>query len=80
MLKNKSIVKEICVKLNIKIEMINDVYSLVESFLESKTHSFSDEVILGTSIYLSGKINEDFKRLRGKLTLIFRYYQCHFLC
>ena len=67
MLANKLILKEVCVKLNLKIEMINDVYSLVESFILSKTHSFSEEVMLGTSIYLSGKINEDFKRLRGNL-------------
>jgi len=62
---NKNIIKEICIKLNLRIEMINDVFSLVESFINSKTHSFSEEVIIGTCVYLSGKINEDFKRLRG---------------
>jgi len=67
MLTNKFLIKEICLKLNLRIGMINDVYSLVESFKDSKTHEFSEEVIISTCIYLSGKINEDFKRLRGNV-------------
>lgn len=65
MLANKLVIKEICLKLNLRIEMINDVYSFVDSFVDNKMHTFTEEVIIGTCIYLSGKINEDFKRLRG---------------
>jgi hypothetical protein len=59
-------IKEICIKLHIKIETINDVYKYYENFKKSTTHNFSDEVIIGSCIYLSSKINEDFRRIRGK--------------
>jgi hypothetical protein len=70
MINDKLLIKEICIKLNLKIEMINDVLLFVESFIKSKTHSFSEEVILGSCIYLSSKINEDFKRVRGIIIYI----------
>jgi len=63
--KNKKIIKEICIKLNLKIEMINDVFKYCDIFYENNSNNFSEEVLLGSCIYLSGKINEDFKRIRG---------------
>ncbi len=64
-LENKKIIKEICIKLNSKIEMIIDVFKFVDVFVQNNSNNFLDEVILGACIYLSGKINEDFKRVRG---------------
>lgn len=71
MLKNKKMIKEICVKLNTKIEMINDIYKYVDTFSESNSHGFSEEVILGACIYLAGKIDEDFKRVRDIINVIY---------
>jgi hypothetical protein len=65
LLSTKGMIKEICVKLELKMEMINDVLDFVNSFHMSKTHCFKEEVVLASSIYLSCKINEDFKRIRG---------------
>ena len=46
MFKNKMFIKEVCVKLGFRIEMINDVYKYINSFTESKTFSiFAEEVI-----------------------------------
>lgn len=46
MFKNKMFIKEVCVKLGFRIEMLNDVYKYINSFSESKTYSiFAEEVI-----------------------------------
>jgi hypothetical protein len=46
MLKNKQLIKEVCVKLDFRIEMVNDVLKYIHSFTESKTHRlFAEEVI-----------------------------------
>jgi hypothetical protein len=46
MLKNKLLIKEVCIKLGFRIEMTNDVYKYINSFTESKTHSiFAEEVL-----------------------------------
>jgi hypothetical protein len=63
---NNYFIKEICIKLHLKIEIINDVYNYFEIFKKSSTHNFSEEVVIGACIYLSSKINEDFRRIRGK--------------
>lgn len=69
MLKQKGILKEICIKLNLDTIAMNESLLLIDSFEKSKTHSFQDEVIISACIYLSSKINEDFKRIRGNLIL-----------
>lgn len=61
---NKSIIKEICLKLECKIELINDVLYFSEMFVTSYAHMFAPEVILAACIYLAGKLHEDFKRIR----------------
>jgi hypothetical protein len=71
MMKNKSFIKEICIKLNFRIEMSNDVLTYVEMFQNSQTHNFSSEVIICTCIYLSSKINEDFKRIRDIINVFY---------
>lgn len=65
MLNNKPLIKEVCVKLGLRIEMINDVFKYIHSFSKTKFTVFADEVIISTAIYLSSKINEDFRRIRG---------------
>ena len=42
--KNKKIIKEICIKLEFRIEMIHDVYDYLESFQKSRTHNFPEDV------------------------------------
>jgi hypothetical protein len=58
-------IKEICIKLDLRIDIINEVYLYVENFRDCNTHNFNDVVILAACIYLSSKINEDIKRIRG---------------
>jgi transcription initiation factor TFIIIB Brf1 subunit/transcription initiation factor TFIIB len=64
-------IKEICIKLDLKIEVVNDSIYYYESFKKSRTHSFIEEVVLAASIYLSGKINEDYRRLRDIVNVIY---------
>ncbi len=63
-------IKEVGIKLEMRIDVINEVYSYVESFQKSDSHSFSDLVVLGSCIYLASKINEDPKKIRGNFDLI----------
>jgi hypothetical protein len=41
---NNKLIKEICIKLDFRIEMIHDVINYYESFKGSKTHSFKEDV------------------------------------
>jgi hypothetical protein len=43
-LSNK-LIKEICIKLDFRIEMIHDVISYMDAFKSSKTHNFKEDVI-----------------------------------
>jgi hypothetical protein len=65
MLLNKLKIKEVGIKLEMRIDLINQVYAYVESFQNSDSHSFSDLVVLAACIYLASKINEDPKKIRG---------------
>jgi hypothetical protein len=41
---NNKLIKEICIKLDFRIEMIHDVISYFDAFKNSKTHSFREDV------------------------------------
>lgn len=67
----KQFIKETCFKLNFKAYMIIDVLNYVEIFDKSKTHNFSQEVMLCSCIYLTSKIGEDFKRIRDIINVVY---------
>ena len=67
----RKIIKEICVKLEMRIDVINEVYRYTDQFHNSNSHSFSEIVLLGSCIYLASKVNENLKRIRGHNFLIF---------
>jgi len=41
---NNLFIKEICIKLDFRNEIINDVFTYTDMFNSSNTHNFSDEV------------------------------------
>ena len=49
-IKNKYI-KETCVKLEFRNEMLNDVFIYFDMFISSNTHNFSDDVIMLNIIF-----------------------------
>jgi hypothetical protein len=41
---NNKLIKEICIKLDFRVEMIHDVIAYYHTFRTSKTHSFREDV------------------------------------
>lgn len=68
---NKKTIKEVCLKLNIGIASIHDIFIFYELFINSKNNPFSNEVIVAASIFASCKISENPKRIRDIINVLY---------
>eukprot|EP00826_Nyctotherus_ovalis_P062911 TRINITY_DN9182_c0_g6_i1.p3 TRINITY_DN9182_c0_g6~~TRINITY_DN9182_c0_g6_i1.p3 ORF type:complete len:102 (+),score=1.83 TRINITY_DN9182_c0_g6_i1:29-334(+) len=72
----REVIKEVVIKLRLPIAVYIDATKYCSQLKESRTHSFSTEVLEVASTYLATKVNEEYRRIRGSFThFTYRYSQ-----
>lgn len=61
----REVIKEVVIKLRLPIGVYIDATKYCTQLKDSKTHNFSTEVLEAASTYLSTKVNEEYRRIRG---------------
>jgi len=82
-IKTQDILKEAVIKLKLPIGVYIDASKYSSQLQKSETNLFSNEVLESACIYLATKVNEQFRRIRGKVycfCIILRYTKCGIVC